>query len=104
MDNIQYGFGLLDYHAEQGRLVLLFPTFDFDSFGPMGDQMVQLLSATVVEKQQDADIHSWLIDFEGCQLFLKAEHYSESVWLEALIPAQSKQECDYLAALFQRGF
>lgn len=104
MVNSAHGFGLEQYQAEQGRLILKFPRFDFDSFPSMGEQLVTLLSATVIEKQQDADIHSWLIDFEGCQFFLKAEHYSESVWLEALTPKQAREESDFLAGLFERGF
>ncbi|MEF1298321.1 DUF3630 family protein, partial [Vibrio parahaemolyticus] len=54
--------------------------------------------------QWDADIHSWLIDFEGCRLFMKAEHYSEAIWFEALNIEESREELDYLAGLFQRGF
>jgi hypothetical protein len=49
-------------------------------------------------------MHSWLVDFEGCQMFLKSEHYSESVWFESLSPEASREEFDYLAALFKRGF
>jgi len=87
-----------------GRLILTTPEFDFDSFPQLGERLVALLSASIVEKQCDADIHSWLIDFEGCQLFLKAEHYSESMWLEALEVAASQQELRYLAQLFDAGF
>ncbi|KJY84361.1 aminopeptidase [Vibrio galatheae] len=97
-------FGLVEYHAQEGRLIIRTPRFDFDSFPQLADKLVALLSASVVEKQWDADIHSWLIDFEGCQLFLKSEHYSESVWFEALMIEESQQELDFLAALLKRGF
>lgn len=97
-------FGLAQYETEEGRIILSTPSFDFDSFPELGERLVSLLSATIIEKQWDADLHSWLIDFEDCKLFLKAEHYSECVWLEALTVDESKEELDYLARLFQRGF
>ncbi|NOI15992.1 DUF3630 family protein [Vibrio hepatarius] len=100
----QTEFGLQEYQAEEGRIIIRTPRFDFDSFPELGERLVSLLSARVLEKQWDADIHSWLVDFEGCQLFLKAEHYSECVWFEALAVDDSKEELAFLASLFQRGF
>ncbi len=100
----QTEFGLQEYQAEDGRIIIRTPRFDFDSFPELGERLVSLLSARVIEKQWDADIHSWLVDFEGCQLFLKAEHYSECVWFEALAVDDSKEELAFLASLFQRGF
>ncbi|AVH27538.1 MULTISPECIES: DUF3630 family protein [Vibrio] len=97
-------FGLADYIVEEGRLIIIAPSFDLDTFPALGERLVGLLSASVVEKQWDADIHSWLIDFEGCRLFMKAEHYSEAIWFEALTIEESREELDYLAGLFQRGF
>ncbi|EOU3287034.1 DUF3630 family protein [Vibrio harveyi] len=101
---MQKEFGLADYMANEGRLIIIAPSFDLDSFPALGERLVGLLSATVVEKQWDADIHSWLIYFEGCRLFMKAEHYSEAIWFEALAIEESREELDYLAGLFQRGF
>ena len=80
------------------------PRFDVDTFPALGERLAKQLSATVIEKQWDADVHSWLIDFEGCLLFLKAEHYSESVWLEALVIKESQEELAFLAQLLARGF
>jgi hypothetical protein len=97
-------FGLREYLAEEGRLLVTTPSFDFDSYPELGERLVRLLSASVVEKQWDADMHSWLLDFEGCKLFLKSEHYSESVWFESLNTAENREEFDYLAMLFKRGF
>ncbi|MDG3086702.1 DUF3630 family protein [Vibrio hannami] len=97
-------FGLVEYIQEEGKLILSSPSFDFDSYPALGEKLVSTLSATIVEKQTDADIHSWLIDFEGCKLMLKAEHYSESIWLEALAPIENKEELEYLAKLFRAGF
>lgn len=97
-------FGLQEYLADEGKILITAPRFDFDTFPELGEKLVSMLSAKVVEKQWDADIHSWLIDFEDCQMFLKAEHYSESLWLESLAIEESREEFDYLAGLFQQGF
>lgn len=97
-------FGLREYIEKEGRLLITTPRFDWDSFPELGEQLVSLLSASILDKQWDADMHSWLIDFEGCQLFLKSEHYSESVWFEALNVSDSNEEMDYLAGLFSTGF
>ncbi|MDF2155822.1 DUF3630 family protein [Vibrio sp. CAU 1672] len=97
-------YGLAEYMTGQGRLIITAPSFDLDTFPRLGERLVGLLSASVIEKQWDGDIHSWLIDFEGCRLFMKAEHYSETIWFEALTIAESREELDYLAGLFQRGF
>ncbi|MEZ9232837.1 DUF3630 family protein [Vibrio amylolyticus] len=104
MDHTQTQFGLDEYLAEQGRILISSPRFDFDSFSELAERLVTLLSAEVVEKQCDADIHSWLVDFEGCHLFLKGEHYSESLWLEALAPNEAKEELEYLSQLLSKGF
>ncbi|NOI25355.1 DUF3630 family protein [Vibrio mediterranei] len=97
-------FGLRDYIEAEGKLVLVTPSFDFDSFDTIASSLVAQLSATVVEKQWDADIHTWLVDFEGCRMLLKGEHYSELMWFEALDITGSKDEFDFLASIFRRGF
>lgn len=95
-------FAVKELLAESGVLVLNSPDFDFDSFPYLGEQLVTLLSAQVVEKQQDADIHSWLIDFDGCRLLLKAEHYSQAIWLEALERTHSQEELSFIARFIER--
>lgn len=96
-------FGLKQYFAPEGRLIIETQEFDFDSFPELGEHLLTLLSATAVEKQQDADLHSWLIDFEGCRLMLRAEHYSECVWLEAMGEGLAREELDFIASLLERG-
>ena len=103
MKNEHY-WGLVDYCESEARLIVSSPPFDVDSFPLLGETLINLLSAEVKEKQFDADLHSWLIDFEGSLLFLRAEHYSESLWLEALDKNQSQQVMAYLAKLFAKGF
>lgn len=96
-------YSLREFDAQAGRVILLNPRFDYDSFPVLGSELVKLLSASIIEKQNDADLHSWLIDFEGCQLFLRAEHYSETIWLEAMAPNLADEELQYLAKLFATG-
>ena len=102
--NNDHDWGLNYYFESEAKLILSSPSFDIDSFPSLGEALVQLLSAQVKEKQFDADLHSWLIDFEGCLLFLRAEHYSESIWLEALDKNEGKEVMAYLAKLFANGF
>lgn len=92
-------FGLSEYLASQGRIILRIPPWDFDAFPELAERLLRLLSATVLEKQLDADMHSWLIDFEGCHLLLRVEHYSASVWIEAMSEGQSREELDFIAQL-----
>ncbi|SHO58278.1 DUF3630 family protein [Vibrio quintilis] len=95
-------FCLAEYLRDDGVLILATPDFDFDSFPSLGETLVSLLSAHIKEKQTDADLHTWLIDFEGTSLFLKAEHYSGSIWLEALQREQSFEVLDYIAEIFRQ--
>ncbi|OBT12911.1 aminopeptidase [Vibrio sp. UCD-FRSSP16_10] len=96
-------FTVRDFDAQSARLSLVAPSFDHDSFPIIGQRFIDLISATIVEKQQDADLHSWLIDFEGCKFMLRAEHYSESMWLEALSVDHSVEELQFLAQLVAKG-
>ncbi|CAM3129692.1 DUF3630 family protein [Vibrio rarus] len=96
-------FSVRYFDKPNARLSLISPFFDHDTFPIIGLEFVELISGKVLEKQQDADLHSWLIDFEGCQLMLRAEHYSESMWLEALSVEQSQAELQFLANLISKG-
>ncbi|MCX9490588.1 DUF3630 family protein, partial [Vibrio cholerae] len=49
-----------------------------------------------------ADLHTWLIDFEGCHLLLRGEHYSQSLWLETLTAGQGDEELAFIAKLLLR--
>ena len=95
---------LIEYLADDGKIIVSAPGIDVDSFPREGELLISRLSATIVEKQFDADFHSWLIDFEGCRFFLKAEHYSESIWFEAIAIESSREEFDYLSGIFGEGF
>ncbi|GAM72459.1 aminopeptidase N [Vibrio sp. JCM 19236] len=90
------------YIADEVKLIVTFPSFDHDSYPQLAEEFVALLSAKVVEKQQDADLHTWLIDFEGCRLMLRGEHYSESVWLESLSVEEGREELEFIASLLSK--
>ncbi|GAL07785.1 aminopeptidase N [Photobacterium aphoticum] len=71
------------------------PAFDFDSFAEVATPLLHGLGMTVLSQELNADLHVWLVDFEGCQLLLKGEHYSGLLWLEGL--ADSEDTLAYLA-------
>ncbi len=89
--------------AEQGVLILGSPEFDFDNFPALGEALLVLLSAKLIEQQQDADLHTWLIDFEGQRFFLKAEYYSQAMWLEALSIEESRDNMTFIAKFIDLG-
>ncbi len=96
-------FTLHEYFAASGVVVVATQDFDFDSFPRLGGRLIELLPASIIEQQCDADIHTWLIDFEGTRLFLKAEHYASALWLEALNPTEDREVMDFLAHLLTQG-
>jgi len=93
-------FSVVEFDKDAGRIIFSIPEFDFDSFEVIGKQLVRVMDATIIEQQIDADLHSWLIDFEGAQFMLRAEHYSNSVWLEALARTEYQEELAFIAGLF----
>ncbi|MDV5172254.1 DUF3630 family protein [Photobacterium rosenbergii] len=74
------------------------PDIDYDNFAPIANVLLQLLGMTVVEKEPNADLHVWLVDFEGCRLLLKGEHYSGQMWLEGL-DSDAEETLLFLAGL-----
>ena len=81
---MDYDFSQTEINIEQGTLAITLPSFDFDNFPAVAKALLQRLDAILIEQEPSADLHQWLIDFEGCQLLLKAEYYSASIWLELL--------------------
>ncbi|MUK29379.1 DUF3630 family protein [Aliivibrio fischeri] len=93
-------FSVIEFDKEVGRIIFTIPDFDFDTFNDVGKQLVSAIDAKVIEQQVDADLHSWLIDFEGTHLMLRAEHYSNSVWLESLSSEEALDELSFIVGLF----
>ncbi|WP_413113118.1 DUF3630 family protein [Thaumasiovibrio sp. DFM-14] len=73
-----------------GVLSFQLPFFDSDSFPIFALQLIAQLELTLIEQQQDSDLHIWLVDFEGSRLWLKGEDYSQSCWLEVQRPEDSE--------------
>ncbi|PSU92455.1 DUF3630 domain-containing protein [Photobacterium kishitanii] len=82
---MDYDFSHTEINLEQGTLVVTPAQFEFDNFTTIAMALLQRLDATLIDKEPSADLHQWLIDFDGCQLLLKAEHYSTSMWFELLV-------------------
>ncbi|MEC6798679.1 DUF3630 family protein [Photobacterium sp. S4TG1] len=81
---MQYTLIQLQINLKQGTLLVTPVAFEFDDFAVIATALLQRLDAVLVAQEYSADLQQWLIDFEGCQLLLKAEYYSASMWLELL--------------------
>ncbi|MEC6824531.1 MULTISPECIES: DUF3630 family protein [Photobacterium] len=81
---MDYDFSQTEINIEQGTLAITLPLFEFDNFPAVAKVLLQRLDAILIEQEPSADLQQWLIDVEGCQLLLKAEYYSASMWLELL--------------------
>ncbi|ELR63246.1 Aminopeptidase N [Photobacterium marinum] len=91
-------FSCRELDLASGLLQIDGPDFDYDSFPLVADQLVARIDAQVLERELNADLHVWLIDFEGCRLLLKGEHYSSALWLEGL-SADDQETLVFLARL-----
>ncbi|XRF84382.1 DUF3630 family protein [Photobacterium damselae] len=76
------------------------PNFDFERFAVYGEQIAALLDYRILERETNADLQIWLLDFEGCHLLLKGEYYSQSIWLEALDDL-GEENLVFIARLFR---
>ncbi|WP_085300127.1 DUF3630 family protein [Cognaticolwellia mytili] len=65
-----------------------------DSVG-LGEKLVMLASAKVIESVQGADLHCIRLQFKNTELLLNFEEYSHSCWFECA----SKQDLPGLLAL-----
>ncbi|KLV07846.1 hypothetical protein ABT56_04270 [Photobacterium aquae] len=70
--------------------------WDFDTFAAVVAPLLERWELKVLEQEANADLHVWLVDFEGCKMLLKAEHYSGQIWLEGL-DAESTPVMAFLA-------
>jgi hypothetical protein len=82
-------FAVRKLDLAHGHLLLSGPDFDFDSFPDIAEQLLVCIDARVIEKELNADLHVWIIDFEGSRLLLKGEHYASALWIEVLSSADN---------------
>ncbi len=94
---------LISCQPKEKRLTLELYPFDMDTFPSLCEQLLALLSATLKEKQYDADLHSWFFNVEGGEWIIRAEHYTESVWIEALSAKADSQAFDKLTGRLASG-
>ena len=64
-------FGLKAYHAEQGVVEVAVANVSVEMLPQLGEQLVGYLDARIVDQQQDADLYTWLVDFEHHRIILQ---------------------------------
>ncbi|MEN0678857.1 MAG: DUF3630 family protein [Plesiomonas shigelloides] len=82
---------------ENYSITIPVPGLNFDNFAERAQPVISRLELQVLERQCDADLHTWRVEFEGTPLLLRGDHYTECLWLEA----QNEEGGDVLAFLAQ---
>ena len=82
---------------ENHSITIPVPGLNFDNFAEWALPVISRLELQVLERQCDADLHTWRVEFEGTPLLLRGDHYTECLWLEA----QNEEGGDVLAFLAQ---
>ncbi|MGL5006001.1 MAG: DUF3630 family protein [Plesiomonas sp.] len=57
---------------------------DVDNFAEKVQPLLEQAELQVIDRQCDADLHTWRVEFEGTPLLLRGDHYTQTLWLEAL--------------------
>ncbi|MBT1445374.1 DUF3630 family protein [Shewanella sp. JM162201] len=73
---------------------------DVDHFEQFAEPLAAALDCRVLERQWGADRHQWLLDFEGCRLWLNFEFYGDVAWL-ASDREQDWEVLEFLAGLLR---
>ncbi|WP_137223474.1 DUF3630 family protein [Shewanella sp. MEBiC00475] len=68
---------------------------DFEQFEQFAEPLAAALDCEIRERQWGADRHQWLLNFEGCPLWLHYEFYGDSCW----ISIDNPNDLDVLAFL-----
>ncbi|MBZ6072737.1 DUF3630 family protein [Aeromonas schubertii] len=79
-----------------GSLLLTHPGLDEAGFPALAPALLAAWELRLVEREQGADRHCWVVDFEGSKLLLQYEHYGEVCWLEVCHP-DDRPLLDWLA-------
>ncbi|WP_375056486.1 DUF3630 family protein [Zobellella sp. DQSA1] len=59
-------------------------TLTMDNFPAWAEGLVRVLELELVEREEGADYHQWLVAFEGSRLLLCFQHYTDAAWLQPL--------------------
>ncbi|MCL1112030.1 MULTISPECIES: DUF3630 family protein [Shewanella] len=54
---------------------------DFEQFEQFAEPLAAALDCDIRERQWGADRHQWLLNFEGCPVWLHYEFYGDICWL-----------------------
>jgi hypothetical protein len=78
----------------------LLADINFDRFDAFAEPLARALDCRVRERQWGADRHQWLLEFEGCQLWLNYEFYGDVCWLSTE-RQEDLEVLEYLAGLLR---
>ena len=68
---------------------------DFNDFPEWAERLITELGLELIEREQGADYHQWLLGFEGSRVFLCFQHYADCAWLQPFCAAD-KDVADWL--------
>lgn len=73
-----------------------------ENFPAWAERLVRELELDLVEREEGADYHQWLVAFEGSRLLLCFQHYADAAWLQPL-GEQDQEAADWLTAQWNRS-
>ncbi len=73
-----------------------------ENFPAWAERLVLELELDLVEREEGADYHQWLVTFEGSRLLLCFQHYVDAAWLQPL-GEQDQEAAGWLTAQWNRG-
>lgn len=73
-----------------------------ENFSAWAETLVRELDLELIEREEGADYHQWLVAFEGSRLLLCFQHYADAAWLQPL-GEQDREAADWLTAQWNRS-
>lgn len=73
----------------------------FNEFPAWAVQLTEALGLELIEQEQGADYHQWLLAFEGSRVLLCFQHYADCAWLQPF-SAADQAVVDWLAQQWHR--
>lgn len=59
----------------------------FERFPAWAQQLIKTLDLELIDREEGADYHQWLLGFEGSRVFLCFQHYADCAWLQPFCAA-----------------
>ncbi len=66
-----------------------------ETFPAWAETLVRELDLELIEREEGADYHQWLVGFEESRLLLCFQHYADCAWLQPL-SEQDQDVADWL--------